>query len=226
MSDSIGADLTKTDRHDSSNEGLEYWHLCESLTVVQAALLISGHDPSTSAASIEQWDPATRPAGYEAAKNGLVQALEGDSWMGRIVELEIVHRYRNGSTRAAVDVERSIVWPSSVKSWLSDRGITTGFFFQRRGKNQSAVPDYLDPAHQRFAPKLAAAIRAWQAVGGQSATNGKSAKQALATWLTDNAPELGLVDGNGRPNTSGIEETAKVANWQLTGGAPKTPIGR
>jgi hypothetical protein len=32
-----------------------------------------------------------------------------------------------------------------------------------------------------------------------------------------------LVDKQGKPNGTGIEEVAKVANWQTDGGAPKTP---
>jgi hypothetical protein len=53
-------------------------------------------------------------------------------------------------------------------------------------------------------------------------TNGRSAKYALTKWLTENAANLGLVDSQGKTNSSGIEEIAKVANWQLTGGAPRT----
>jgi hypothetical protein len=44
-------------------------------------------------------------------------------------------------------------------------------------------------------------------------------------WLRENASEFGLSDDDGKPNETGIEETAKVANWQPGGGAPKTPSG-
>jgi hypothetical protein len=42
-------------------------------------------------------------------------------------------------------------------------------------------------------------------------------------WLREHAAEFGLTDDDGKPNETGIEEAAKVANWQPTGGAPKTP---
>jgi hypothetical protein len=45
----------------------------------------------------------------------------------------------------------------------------------------------------------------------------------LSKWLRENAAHLGLSDDEGKVNETGVEEVAKVANWQLTGGAPKTP---
>ncbi|MND07504.1 hypothetical protein D3C83_295210 [compost metagenome] len=56
-----------------------------------------------------------------------------------------------------------------------------------------------------------------------SDTNGKSPKQALEKWLREHALEFGLTTEDGSPNGTGIEEAAKVANWQPGGGAPKTP---
>lgn len=82
------------------------------------------------------------------------------------------------------------------------------------------APDYLDPMNPRYAPKLAAAVRAWQAV---TDPNGKHPKQALAKWLREHATEFGLADDKGKPNEDGIEQVAKVANWKPGGGAPKTP---
>ena len=56
----------------------------------------------------------------------------------------------------------------------------------------------------------------------ETATKGKSAKQALVKWLREHAAEYKLSDDEGKPNELGIEECAKVANWQEKGGAPKT----
>ena len=106
----------------------------------------------------------------------------------------------------------------SLKEWLASRGFRRGFFFPER----TETPDYLDPGNSRYAPKLAAAVRAWQAVTDPA---GRHPKQALAKWLRENAAEFGLTDDEGKPNETGIEEAAKVANWQPGGGAPKTPGG-
>ncbi len=106
----------------------------------------------------------------------------------------------------------------SLKEWLASRGFRRGFFFPE----QVETPDYLDPDNPRYASKLAAAVRAWQAVTDPA---GRHPKQALAKWLREHAPEFGLTDDEGKPNEQGIEDAAKVANWQPGGGAPKTPGG-
>ena len=66
-------------------EGIDYWRLCDELTVVQAALLIADEDPSTSHEYVEQWDIEKRPEGYEAAKMAVVSALRNKAVTGTIV---------------------------------------------------------------------------------------------------------------------------------------------
>ena len=53
--------------------------------------------------------------------------------------------------------------------------------------------------------------------------SGKTVKQSLEKWLRLNARDYGLCDEEGKPNETGIQECAKVVNWQQKGGAPKTP---
>ena len=101
-------------------------------------------------------------------------------------------------------------------AWLEKLGLRAAFFFP----DMTGDPDYLDRNNPRYAPKLAAAVRAWQSVRDSA---GKTPKQALMKWLNDHAKEFGLTDAQGKPNGIGIEEVAKVANWQPGGGAPKTP---
>ena len=204
-------------------DGLDYWRLCEELDVVQAALLIAGHDPSGEMNSVEGWPPETQPAGYDAAKTAISNALSRELIKGSLVplygydaEVEVARAIPN-----SVNLTASRVEVESLRSWLASRGFGTGFFFPMA----TDAPDYLDPNHPRYAPKLAAAVKAWLASCGESATRGKSAKQALVKWLRENAAEFGLSDADGKPNETGIEETAKVANWRPGGGAPKTPSG-
>lgn len=42
-------------------DGLDYRRLCDELTVIQAALLVVGEDPSTSQHYVEGWEPEKRP---------------------------------------------------------------------------------------------------------------------------------------------------------------------
>jgi len=137
---------------------------------------------------------------------GRIKRLEKETGF---VPIEIPDTFDLAETR--VDV-------SSLKGWLASRGIKTGFFFPEG----SDAPDYLDPAHPHYASKLAAAVQAWQAVENSELV-GKSPKQMLVKWLREHAAEYGLSDDDGNPNETGIEEAAKVANWQPGGGAPKTP---
>jgi len=66
-----------------------------------------------------------------------------------------------------------------------------------------------------YPQELAAAIEAFEAVHTADLA-GRSAKSVLLGWLNANRPQL---SANAR------ERIATVANWQPTGGAPKTPGG-
>jgi len=181
--------------------------------------LIVGIDPASSDGSnCENWRVSDRPRGYEAAKQGVSAGLRTGKINGKHVPLfncEI-----NGNNTDAIEGTTDIEWSSvdrdSLTDWLSSRGIRSGFFFP----TATDAPDYLDPKNTRYAPKLAAAVRAWQSVADPGS---KHPKQALAKWLREHAAEFGMTDDEGKPNETGIEEAAKVANWQPGGGAPKTP---
>lgn len=119
------------------------------------------------------------------------------------------------------DWDLTTVSVEDLRTWLASRGITTGFFFPEREGGQ---PGYLDKTHPSYAPKLAAAIRAWEAVTNDpERLRGKTPKQALTKWLNEHAAAYGLTKEDGTPNATGVEEAAKLANWRPEGGASKTP---
>ncbi len=204
-------------------DDLDYWRLCDQLDIVQAALLVCDQNPSVDQGNVENQSLEMRPTGYEAAKTAISNALRKDLIEGQLVPLfeYDINGNECGEIENSIDLTSSRVEVESLRSWLASRGIHTGFFFP----TATGAPDYLDPDHPRYAPKLAAAVKAWLASGDESATRGRSAKQALMKWLRENASEFGLSDDDGKPNETGIEETAKVANWKPGGGAPKTPSG-
>lgn len=121
-----------------------------------------------------------------------------------------------GAIEGTVDVTLSIVNADSLKQWLRLKGFTTGFFFPEPVETM----DYLDPLNPRYAPKLAASIRAWQAI---THAGNKSPKQALDKWLREHAAEFNLTNDEGKPIEQAIGECSKVANWNTRGGATKTP---
>lgn len=121
--------------------------------------------------------------------------------------------------RDEINWEKSIISVGDIKAWLKNNGVTDGFFFP--SSNQSTGPNYLDKEHPRYAPKLAAAVLAWESY---SEIPGKTPKQVLSRWLNENASRFGLTDEEGKPRDNTIGDVATISNWQTTGGAPKTPI--
>jgi hypothetical protein len=196
------------------NNPLQHWYLCQEYTIVEAALLIAGHDPGTYE-DVEQLARAEQPRGYTAAKNALVQRLF--TWeFGKRVSLK-------GASEDQIDVHRSIVYFWSVRDWLAKEGKTTGFFFEKEQVPSAGVPDYLNQNHPRYAPELAAAVKAWEAVREDEAEKStRSPKAMLWDWLERHAEKFELTLPDGKLNRSGIERVSTVANWRREGGAPKT----
>src|SRR5262249_14982996 len=118
------------------------------------------------------------------------------------------------------DWHQTTIMVEDLRVWLRARGIKTGFFFPA----PEVSPDYLSEFHPSYSAKLAAAIEAWKAVSGDTELRrGKSVKQALIVGLRQHANEFGLTKEDGNANEQGIEDVAKIANWDTKGGAPKTP---
>ena len=195
-------------------DSLDYWRLCDKLSVIQAALLIVGTDPSPAQDWLHDQEPQNRPKGYDAVFAALTRTIHSE---GLHADVQLLYPDEGG----VVDWASTTVLVDDLRDWLSRRGIRTGFFFP--GEVHAA--DYLDPNHPRYAPQLAASVHAWLATGSDDATKGKSPKQALVKWLRQHAAEYKLSDEEGKLNETGIKECAKVANWQKKGGAPKTPLG-
>lgn len=194
---------------------ITYWRLCDEFTIQEAALLIAGKNPS-DLTDVEQHHPGNQPRRYLAARNALLRAIEAGTVKGTIIRSVVSDTCGNLNFSTSTISVESLVERESVRSWLQSRGITSGFFFS----GESTAVDYLNAEHPRYAPKLAAALRAWMSVTDPGS---KTPKQALVRWLRENAAQFALTDDEGNPNETGIEEIAKVANWQPGGGAPKTP---
>src|SRR5580704_4937227 len=171
-------------------EDLDYWRLCDELSVIQAALLIAGRDPSSDADSVEGWEAEKRPPGYEAAKTAISNALRRGAIAGQRIKIDEYdfNGNLNGVIEDSVDLARSRIEVDSLREWLAGRGLKTGFFFPE----QPDFGDYLNPRHPRYAPKLAAAVLAWRATENESAVIGKSPKQALTKWLREHAADFGM----------------------------------
>ena len=193
-------------------DALDYWRLCDEVSVVQAALLIVGEDPAASQEYIAGWEPEKRPRGYDAVRAALVNAIRGK-------RLPAIFSEDEDAFGRAPLWDHAMILVDNLRTWLTSRGVRTGFFFPL-----PQGPHYLSDSHPNYSPKLAAAIKAWTAVSDDAELRrGKSVKQAVIIWLRQHANEFGLTKEDGNPNEQGIEEVAKIANWDIRGGAPKTP---
>ena len=213
---------------------LDHWRLCDEISVMDAALLISGLDPAKCAVNDTNFD--SRNPVYTAARTALINAVRSgrlkatirhETWLrGYNEETDfgedlISHHGRQYVFKEEPEWFKTTIMVDALKDWLSGRGFRDGFFFPKTFDDK---PNYLSEKHPHYSAKLAAAIEAWLAVNNnQELVRGKSVKQALLVWLRTHAGTYGLTKEDGNPNENGIEEVAKVANWETKGGAPKTP---
>jgi hypothetical protein len=217
-------------------EALDYWRLCDELSVIQSALLIVGQDPSSSQEWVLDWQPGERPMGFDAAFAAICHAVQSArlnatirrtarewGWMQEPEPDENIAKDERGVNvlfKTEPDWKLTTIMVDDLRAWLRGRGIKTGFFFPEEIESE----DFLNPADEHYSPKLAAAIKAWEAVNRDSSLlRGKTVKQAIVIWLRRHADRYGLTKEDGSPNEQGIEEVSKIANWDTKGGAPKTP---
>jgi hypothetical protein len=193
-------------------DALDYWRLCDELSVVQTALLIVGEDPSETQEFVDNYSPQNRPKGYDATMAALATAIESKRLPAKIVHTDY--------DEEGVSWHATTIEVGEIRKWLGWKGIDSGFFFPKGPSG----PEYLLPSHPNYSAKLAAAVEAWKAVSGNAELRrGKSVKQAISVWLRQHANEFGLTKEDGNPNEQGIDDVSKIANWDTRGGAPKTP---
>lgn len=209
-------------RDAEKNRAMDVWRWCDELTITQAALLANGLDPGVECCYVEKLDIGKRPGGYEAAKHAITRALKTGRINGEVT-LETTQDF-NGNEyplEGTVDVTSSIVDVDSLKTWLeTERGVRPAFFFP--AVESKTIPDYMNPKHLRYSPKLAAAVRVWQAMEDENLLRGKPVMSAMNDWMEMRYKELELI-WKGEINKTAIAECAKIANWKTEGGATKTP---
>ena len=201
---------------------MDYWRLCDELSVMQAVLLFFDCNPDNFPSYIPYFS-SDLPQNASALLTAINNAIAG----GRLNSTYVVNAMAPpGSVEAdKIDANHTRVLVDDFRTWLRNRGVTTGFFFP----DALPIPDYLNPEYPYYSRKLAAAIRVWEAVTTDTRyrNNGKTAKQNIIRWLYNNAQKFGLVHEDGKLILNAIEnQIAKVANWEYDGGAPTTPGGK
>ena len=217
-------------------EKLDYWRLVNQLTAEQAALLILGHCPAGVYCDIETWSMEDIPDGFLAILEALRQSMMAGTLTGTIrrkardvawieapSESEQI-TLEAGSIQAFYtiepDWEATRIDVASLKLWLQRKNVRSDFFFP----DATEAADYLNHDDPWFSSKLFAAIDSWKTLKREpQRLMGTSPKTALMDWLTEHAMAYGITNDGVTPNKSGIEDIAKVANWNTKGGANKTP---
>lgn len=202
-------------------EPIDFWHFSDDLTTVQATLLIFGVDPSEIQDDVLGDNPFFKPSGFDAVFNAMTSDILNKK-LNATIHYPV---FGGGFSEYPHDNNAEPYWNetkvnvSDLKAWLLSKNYKPAFFF---GEQSSNEPDYLNPNHQRYSAKLAASIKAWQAMDDDNLLQKKSPKQAMEAWMQSRYKELGL-ERNGEINKKGITECATVANWNTDGGAPTTP---
>ena len=195
-------------------EELEAAGVIETLTIVEAALIAPDFD--LDAPELFWFPEDLKLPCYKRpniARHGLIGKI--NAIYCALYRREIKGFFSTGDENRSPHYESS-VYTDSLFRWINS-GAVRILPGRDRLRNEHDCTDSNNP---RYAPKLAAAVSAWQHV---TDPGGKHPKQALAKWLREHASDFCLTDAKGKPNETGIEEVAKVANWRPGGGSPKTP---
>ncbi|MDB5478403.1 MAG: hypothetical protein JWM96_898 [Alphaproteobacteria bacterium] len=208
---------------------LDYWKLCDHLTVIQASLLVIGEDPADGSEEyVLGWEAHNRPEGFNAVYAALKGAIRNNNLRARIVHNSEIVTYSLAGDEKVDRVENiepdwnlTTVLVEDLKAWLAHRNIKPSFFFSESVDDR----DYLDINHPFYSPKLAATIKAWESIrDNTSLLKNKTPKQALEKKLREMASLYGFTDEHGMPQRQAIEDMAKVANWSTKGGVAKTYV--
>lgn len=121
---------------------LDTWRLCEELTIIQAALLIAGADPSDYSELFVYLNPDEMPEGFEGAKTAISGALLKGKITGHLSpEYDVDENGRRTADRdGTVHPQDSKVEVASLCNWLKDRRFTTGFFFPENSETPCPAP--------------------------------------------------------------------------------------
>lgn len=195
--------------------------LHDTLTLVEAACVIIGslparlekygndNMPAFGHWEYNEWQEDPRDMQLETVTKALMKAVRDDKGFS------LATNHFDDSLPNPWTAEVKI---SDLKNWLISKNLQPAFFFGEPTKE----PDYMNPNHPRYSAKLAASARVWQAMEDEELTRGKSTITAMEEWLETRYKELDLLHEGQRNNTA-IKECAKVANWNIKGGATKTP---
>lgn len=186
------------------------WLRVEDLSLNEAAYFLTGNDPS----------PLRQGQKLLNSPSGHWLGLLTRSVKSRVLPALKVTVKGFGAQDEVMEIPPDTVGPHDVLHPALTR-ISVDAFTSWCLTAEAPVPWPFAQARQKvpdstiYPAELSAAIDAYLAVSKDPVLmRGRSVKAALTHWLQLNRPEL---------SSNARERVATVANWQPTGGAPKTP---
>jgi hypothetical protein len=204
-------------------DNLDFWNLCDEFAVIQAVLLIIGEDPALMHQNVPQFESSKQHNGFDATFSAIKYAINSGQLKARIRMTKGHSEFYESPDLDTRETDWSLttIQREDLVKWLLSKNYKPPFFFEQT----SDIPPYLDPKNENYSPKLAAAVRVWEAVttDPRYANNGKAPKTNIENWLISHADEFGLIKDDGGINNDAIKnQIAKVSNWKTDGGAPKS----
>lgn len=196
----------------------EVWLLSSELTVVQATLLVLNIEPQGLMDIVEGLPGGKKPRDYVAVKSAILTACVNETIDATLVRNN-ERKIDNGNLKdiSVFDASLSTVDVLSLQVWLARSGFSNSGLFS----SDEASDSFENKEHPRYSAKLAGAVAAWRNFQDVESGPG-TVKQRLEKWLRMHANEFGFVDEDGNPQETVVKELAKVANWVVAGGAPKS----
>ena len=175
-------------------ESIDFWRF-----VVQATLLIIGKNPSDESRDLEKFD---KVKGFDAVFCAITQAIINEKLNARfrseayelhgfvtVGEGERFDRLAisdcNETCRIAYKKKPNwhltTIAVDDLKAWLLTLNYKPAFFFDEQQQNN--VPNYMNPNHPRYSPKLAATVKVWQAMEDENLLLKTTPKKAMDDWL-------------------------------------------
>ena len=189
------------------------WFLNDDVTVFEATMLALNKRPDEQDWHKVEKTVGKAPKGYETVKGAIIRGIEKGRIEGQINPNPCDEWGMPCTAHSEVNID-------SLRNFFKEKNWTTSKFFFPDGDDGVS---YLNPNNPKYSPKLAAAVMAWKAVSSDDRLlKNKSPKKALEIWIKNNSDEYGLLKEDGTENKQAIEEIAKIANWNIKGGATKT----
>ncbi len=222
-------------RKDNGVSNTDLLRLMDILTIHDACALIAGCSPSQV---VEDWhdnekyyylrtndsDPPNADEVFTLSLKAMTRAIEKG-----ILKADISVMAYNGTYQKLIKKDLSLNWMAihgidptlttvtrdDLKEWLEQRGVYPTMLFPHGRKD-----DYMNQAHDHYAPKLALCVRAWE-VAQTAIIDGETQKQFMERWMRENASDFGV---DNKSDAKIFRELATIPNWDTKGGKVKSNL--